>query len=132
MYKNSTQNFHVEIPWTITCIEWAAQTSSKNNFPISWNIPRSSQVHVDTLASKIIILCEEYMNKMKCRNHPLNILLPAQSGKCCKQNSTQNFHVEIPWTISSIKWDAQIFENNFPISWNIPRSSQACMFMLIP
>ena len=41
-------------------------------------------VHADTLASKIIILCEKYMNKMKCRNHPLNVLLSTQSGKFLK------------------------------------------------
>ena len=36
---------------------------------------------LETLASRRTHLCENYMNKMKCMNHPLNVLLPRRCEK---------------------------------------------------
>ena len=39
---------------------------------------------LETLASRRSYLCEKYMNKMRCTNHPLNMLLPRRFEKSCE------------------------------------------------
>ena len=37
-----------------------------------------SLARLETLAARRYYLCEKYMDKMRCTNHPLNILLPSK------------------------------------------------------
>ena len=43
-----------------------------------------SLARLEALAARRIYLCKKHINKMRCTNHPLNMLLPKQLVKCCK------------------------------------------------
>ena len=43
-----------------------------------------SLAHLETLTARRLHICEKYMDRMKCINHPLNMLLPKRFDKSCK------------------------------------------------
>ena len=66
-----------------------SEESVKSAFPSAEKYPEAPKLaRSETFANKIIILCNNYMNKRK--SHPLNILLLTQSNKLIYYVAFQN------------------------------------------
>ena len=66
-------------------LEWIQRRALRVIFPTAETYKDALNLAgLETLASRRTHLCENYMNKMRCTNNPLNILLPRRCEKSCK------------------------------------------------